>query len=187
MIKIICIFLSVSIFLSIPCVAQQIGTASGKGTIDKFIPGDAEGKTEAIPFSPRHSFAYKEGSGDSQSTWIVLSEVEPPMKEIMSAQDKAGARQKWCEKEHASFVALKLDAKFAVDLYFLCPGNGQVNTEMLSTSNGLDSITVNFETKTEDNLKGKLVGGEGSCPETNENGNYCTKKSDYAFDTTIVR
>jgi hypothetical protein len=44
-----------------------------------------------------------------------------------------------------SFVAVKLDAQGAVDLYFLCPADGRVQTEMLSTWNGLDSVVVTLD------------------------------------------
>lgn len=167
--------------------AQSVGSAAGSGLIERLIPGDPSGGSEQLAFSPHYSFAYTEGTGDRKSTWIVLTEKEPPLQTLLAAADRVEARRSWCEKEKASFVALKLDSKWAVDLYFICPGNGGVNTEMLSTINGLDSIIVNFDVKNDSRLKGSLIGGEGSCPDAQGNNAYCTKKSDYTFDAPIIK
>src|SRR5262249_27450530 len=114
--------------------AQQAGTATGKGTIERIVPGKAGAgpKRGKGSFTLHYSWAYSEGSGAAASTWIVLTEKEPPVKAWASAKDRADARRAWCEKERTSFVAVKLDSKWAVDLYFLCPANGGLNTEMLS-------------------------------------------------------
>lgn len=104
-----------------------------------------------------------------------------------SAKDRAEARRVWCEKEKASFVALKLDAAWNVDLYFLCPANGAVSTEMLSTWNGLDSVAVRFEVRDEKRLKGTLRTGSGSCPGADGGQTYCTPTGDYAFDASLSR
>src|SRR5438128_775242 len=101
--------------------AQQPGTATGKGTIELLTPS---GKSEMLGFSPRYSYAYSEGAGAKRSTWIVLTEKEPPLKIWSAAKDGAEARRGWCETEKTPFVALKLDAEWKVDLYFLCPANG---------------------------------------------------------------
>jgi hypothetical protein len=66
------------------------------------------------------------------------------VKSWTGVKDANEARRVWCEKEKTPFTALKLDAEDKVDLYFLCPANGGMNTEMLSTANGLDSIVVKF-------------------------------------------
>lgn len=84
-------------------------------------------------------------------------------------------------------MALKLDAQWEVDLYFLCPGNGRINTEMVSKINGLDSVIVKFDTKSDTRLAGTLVGGEGHCEATQAPYKYCTQESDYLFDAPIVR
>ncbi len=166
--------------------ADTPGTAAGRGTIERFIPGDESGNTEPVAFSPRFSFAYREGAGEKAFTWIVLTEKQPPVSELMSGQDSTDSRRGWCEREKASFVAVKLDSKMAVDLFFLCPGNGQNNMEMLSTANGLDSVVVSFESKSATRLKGSLKGGQGSCPDDAGVNRYCTQTSDYTFDAPIV-
>jgi hypothetical protein len=163
--------------------AQEVGTASGTGTIERFAPGsDAP---ERVSFAPRHAFAYSEGAGATKSTWIVLTDKTPPVKEWAAAKDRAEARRSWCEKEQASFVALKLDASWAVDLYFLCPANGRVNTEMLSSANGLDSIAVQLETRDDRRLKGRLRTGQGSCPGADGGQAYCTPTGDFAFNAPV--
>src|SRR5215510_10816114 len=121
--------------------AQESGTASGKGVMERIGPA----KSETVNFAPRFSWAYREGTGSKTSTWIVLTEKEPPVKSWTTAKDRAEARQAWCEKEKTPWVAVKLDARMKVDLYFLCPANGAVNTEMVSTANGLDSVVVKLE------------------------------------------
>lgn len=173
-----------------PLMAQDAGTASGKGTINRMVPGKTAAaedvKVEPVGFAPRYSYAYKDGKGDEASTWIVLTEKQPPLKDWMAVKDQAETRRLWCGKEKASFVALKLDAKMKVDLYFLCPANGLVNTEMLSSANGLDSIAVKLQTR-DKRLKGTLQTGQGSCPGPNGTQNYCTPTGDFAFDAPVVK
>ncbi len=171
--------------LSAPLAAQEIGTASGHGTISRQTGWNDKTKepvVEQVSFSPRFSYAYAEGTGTDRSQWIVLTEREPPLKSWEGMKDRAEARRLWCEKEKASFVAVKLDAQGAVDLYFLCPANGQVNTEMLSTWNGLDSVVVKLDGKDPKRIKGALRGGEGSCPDEKGGQAYCTLQDDYTFD-----
>lgn len=176
---------------ALPIVAQEAGTASGKGTIDRLVPGKtaaaADTAHEAVGFSPRFSYAYREGKGAAAATWIVLTEKQPPLKEWLAAKDQADTRRLWCGKEKASFVAVKLDEKMAVDLYFLCPGNGFVNTEMLNSANGLDSVALKFQTRDARRLKGTLRTGQGSCPGPNDTQVYCTPTGDFAFDAPVVR
>ena len=176
--------------VAFPLLAQDAGTASGKGTITRFVPGKTaaaeDAKSEPVAFAPRYSYAYREGKGEQASTWIVLTEKQPPLKDWMAAKDQAEARRLWCGKEKASFVALKLDAKMEVDLYFLCPANGLVNTEMKSSANGLDSIAPKLETR-DKRMKGTLQTGQGSCPGPSGNQAYCTATGDFAFDAPVLR
>lgn len=170
--------------------AQEIGTATGKGVIERLIPPKspgAEPTSEQVAFSPRFSYAYSEGTGAAKSTWLVLTEKEPPLKDWTGTKDRAEARRLWCGKEKTSFVALKLDAKSAVDLYFLCPANGSVSTEMLSTWNGLDSVAVKFETRDGKRMKGTLRTGQGSCPGADGKQAYCTPTGDFPFDAPYSR
>lgn len=166
--------------------AQELGSASGRGTIDRLV-APASGSSELVVFSPHYSYAYSEGTGAKSFTWIVLTEKEPPVKTWASAKDRAEARRLWCAKEKTSFVAVKLDAAWNVDLYFLCPANGAVNTEMLSTMNGLDSIVVKFEVRDGKRLKGTLRTGTGSCPGADSGQTYCTPTGDYAFDAPLSK
>jgi hypothetical protein len=117
----------------------------------------------------------------------VLTDKTPPLKDWAGAKDRAEARQIWCGKEKASFVALKLDAKMAVDLYFLCPADGVINTEMLSSWNGLESVVVKFETRDAKRLKGTLRSGQGSCPGADGKDAYCTPTGDFAFDAPFIK
>jgi hypothetical protein len=168
-----------ALYLSVaPLAAQETGSAGGHGTI--------AGPAGDVPFSPKYSYAYTEGTGAEKYTWIVLTEKEPPLKSWAAVKDRAEARRLWCEKEKAPFVAVKLDAKWAVDLYFLCPGNGQINTEMVSSWNGLESVVVKLEKPDGTRLKGTLRGGEGACGE-NDKQDYCTQQDDYTFDAPVLR
>ena len=65
-------------------IAQEAGKAAGKGEL-------ARGE-EKVAFSPRYSYAYAEGNGPKRSTWIVLTEKEPPLKAWAAAKDRAEAR-----------------------------------------------------------------------------------------------
>jgi hypothetical protein len=82
-------------------------------------------------------------------------------------------------------VAAKLDAKNEVDLYFLCPANGGVNTEMVSTINGLKSVELHLAPGDGKRLKGTLRTGQGNCPDKNGKDAYCTPSGDYVFDAPI--
>jgi hypothetical protein len=171
--------------LSAPLAAQEIGTAGGRGTITRQTGWNDETKeavVEEVSFSPRFSYTYAEGTGADQFQWIVLTEKEPPLKSWAGLKNQAEVRRLWCEKEKASFVAVKLDAQGAVDLYFLCPANGQVNTEMLSTWNGLGSVVVTLESKDPKRMRGTLRGGEGACQDEESRQAYCKPQDDYTFD-----
>jgi hypothetical protein len=169
-----------------PVAAQESGTASGGGTIIA-VPATPNSDEQRVSFRPKYSFAYVEGQGADQFTWIVLTENEPPLKEWVAAKDRAAARQQWCEKQKESFVAVKLNAQKEVDLYFLCPPGAAVsNTEMVSTTNGLKSVSVKLTQKDAKRLKGTLVGGMGNCPNESEMPIYCEQTSDYTFDAPML-
>ena len=171
-------------FAARPAAAQEIGTASGKGRIIS-MPASPTAEEQQVAFSPRYAFAYVEGEGNDRSTWIVLTEKEPPLKAWAAARDREKARQQWCQSEETGFVAVKLDAKNEVDLYFLCPpGAAFSNTEMVSTINGLKSVDLQFKQDGK-RLKGTLRGGEGNCPAGGKSA-YCTTTSDYAFDAPLL-
>ncbi len=163
----------------------QVGSASGKGTIERIVE-PMTGKSEQVTFQPRYSYAYSETAAGTSFTWIVLTEKEPPLKAWAAAKDRAEARRLWCEAEKASFVAVKLDADWKVDLYFLCPANGAVNTEMLSSWNGLESVVVDFEVRDGKKLKGTLRTGSGACGD-GEAWTYCTPTGDYTFDAPLSK
>lgn len=169
---------------ALPLAAQEIGTASGKGTITSY-PASPQAKGQRVDFAPRYAFAYVDGNLHNRYTWIVLTEKEPPLKAWAGSKDRAAARQQWCKDEKAAFVAIKLDAKNVVDLYFLCPpGAAMSNTEMVSTINGQKSVDVKVKQDGK-RLKGTLRGGEGYCA-VNDKSGYCTTTSDYRFDAPLL-
>lgn len=165
--------------------AQEVGSAGGKGTIERIVE-PRTGKSEQVTFQPRYSYAYSETAAGKKFTWIVLTEKEPPLKSWTAAKDRAEARRLWCGAEKTSFAAVKLDADWKVDLYFLCPGNGAVNTEMLSTWNGLDSVVVGFDVRDGKRLKGTLRTGSGACGDQ-ESQAYCEATGDYTFDAPLSK
>jgi hypothetical protein len=164
-------------------LAQESGTATGKGVMERAGPA----KSEMVNFAPRFSWAYREGMASKASTWIVLTEKEPPAKDWIAAKDRAEARRAWCEKEKTPWVAVKLDAQMKVDLYFLCPANGGLNTEMVSTINGLDSVVVKLQPGNGGRLKGTLRTGQGNCPTSSGADAYCTPTGDYKFDAPLSK
>jgi len=167
-----------------PLAAQVIGTASGRGSIVS-MPSSPTAMEQRVNFVPRFAFAYVEGKGDERATWIVLTEKDPPLKAWADSRDRIAARQQWCQKEKAAFVAVKVDARNAVDLYFLCPpGAAFSNTEMVSAWNGLESVVVQF-IREGDRLKGTLRCGAGNCP-VNGKSAYCVTLSDYRFDAPML-
>ena len=180
--RLVSAFALAGLFLTVSVSAQQASTASGKGTIGRLKPS---GDVEQVPFAPRHTFAYAETSHGEKSTWLVLTEKEPPVKAWMAAKDREEARRAWCEKEKTPFVAVKLDHDLNVDLYFLCPANGGVNTEMVSSWNGLPSVEMRWEIRGDQRLKGSFRTGSGSCPDANGKQAYCTPTGDYAFDAAL--
>lgn len=160
-------------------LAQPAGPATGSGSLE--VPGSEARR----PFAPRFAHAYAEGTGARRSTWLVLTEREPPLKAWTAAKDRAEARRLWSERERAAFLAVKLDAEGKVDLLFACPANGLVNTEMLSTWNGLDSVQVAFEVRDGRRLKGTLRTGSGACPGPDGRPVYCTATGAYGFDAPL--
>ncbi|HXH38475.1 MAG TPA: hypothetical protein VNN08_07595 [Thermoanaerobaculia bacterium] len=165
--------------------AQDAGSASGQGTIDRlsWVKDAKEPTVEKVAFAPRYSYAYREGTGSTAMTWLVLTEQPPPLEAWARAKDRAEARRLWSEKEKASFIAVQLNAQGGVELIFLCPGNGNVNTEMVSTINGLASVVVTITARDDGRLKGTLSCGEGACDDPPV---YCTKKGDYVFDAPLL-
>ncbi len=150
------------------------------------VPSTPERQEQRVDFSPRYAYAYIERKGGQRYTWLVLTDKEPPLKAWAGSKDRTSARQMWCQKENAGFVAVKIDAKQEVELYFLCaPGAAASNTEMVSTINGLKSVDVRFTKNDGRRLKGTLRGGEGNCP-VNGKDAYCTQTSDYVFDAPIL-
>jgi hypothetical protein len=171
---------------ALPIAAQEIGTASGRGTIISG-PAQPDSKEQTVSFAPRYAFAYVEGKGADRFTWIVLTEKEPPLKAWAGSKDRVAARQQWCQKEKAGFVAVKIDAEQKPDLYFLCPpGAAMSNTEMVSSANGLKSVEVQFTQKDAKRLKGRLRGGVGNCPTADGVSAYCEQTSDYTFDAPML-
>ena len=186
--------LALALALCLPTLsmaAQEAGTASGKGTIDREVPGKTAGAVdavyEAVSFSPHFSCVYREGKGAAAETWIVLTEKQPPVKDWLAAEDRLEKLRLWCGKEKASFVAVNLDEKMAVDGAFLCPANGRVTSEGLNTANGLESIVLKFQTRDAKRLKGTLRTGQGSCPGPNGTQVYCKPTGDFAFDAPVAR
>ena len=168
-----------------PLLAQDAGSAGGKGIIKRVAPSG----TDTVAFAPRYAFAYAERTGPKTFTWIVLTEKQPPLGAWSAAKDRAEARRTWCEKEKTPFVAVKLDSDWKVDLYFLCPANGSVNIEMLNTMNGLESVVVKFDARDDKRLKGTLRTGQGSCPGPPDGTGqaYCEPTGDYTFDAPMTK
>lgn len=183
--------LAATIYLATaPLAAQEAGSAGGRGTITRQTGWNAEKQepvVEQVSFSPHYSYAYTDGTGADKVTWLVLTEKEPPLKSWATAKDRAEARRLWCEKEKTPFVAVELNAQWGMELYFLCPADGKITTEMLSSWNGLESVVVKLETPDGKRLKGTLRGGEGSCPDQNGEQVYCTPQDDYTFDAPVLR
>lgn len=176
------------LLLSATLANAQSGSASGIGTLRRVQagakPGPENWVTTDVMFEPRHSFAYTEGSGATKSTWIVLTEKAPPAKEWLAAKDRAEAREQWGTKEKAAFVAVKLDPEMKVDLLFLSSGPGQLDTQMVSSWNGLQSARVEFDGKPGKRLLGALRGGNGSCSKDGKL-DFCERKFNYSFDVSL--
>ncbi len=174
-----------------PMAAQEAGTASGKGTMERSVPGKTAGPTkevyETVEFVPRFSFACRDGSGAEAETLIVLTEKPPPVKDWLAAEDRLNALRIWSGKEKASFAALELDDKMAVAYYFVCSGDGRVTSKGLNVANGLESIVLKLLTRDAKRLKGTLKTGEGNCPGPNGASAYCETTGDFAFDVPIAR
>lgn len=191
MIRPLPLFVSILLLSAGAAAAQTAGTAGGTGTIVRFSANPDKGNPapieEKVAFAPRFSYAYTEKVGATTYTFLVLSEKEPPIATLHKGGDRAEARRVWCEKEKASFVAVMLEPDFAVNLYFLCPGNGNVNTEMVNTANGLESVALTFSQKDGKRLKGTLRTGQGSCSSGEGPADYCEKTGDFVFDAPFVK
>lgn len=171
-------------------VAAQLGSADGAGIMGRPVDiADPPGWAfEPMAFAPRHSVAYREGTRADRRTWIVLTEREPPVAEWARSSDPAAARLAWCHGQSAAFVALALDAEQHVVQLDLCPGKG-LQTEMVSSANGLDSVAVELESSPPQRIVGRIRGGELGCSETGPAGEqvsvYCEVTEDYSFDAPL--
>lgn len=176
------------LLLSATLANAQSGSAGGIGALQRVQagakPGPENWVTAEVIFEPRHSFAYTEGSGATKSTWIVLTEKAPPAKAWLAAKNRAEAREQWGANEKAAFVAVKLGPEMKVDLLFLSSGPGQLDTQMVSSWNGLQSAKVEFDSKPGKRLHGALRGGIGSCSKDGKQ-DYCERKFIYTFDVTL--
>ncbi|MEO8432558.1 MAG: hypothetical protein ABI592_13680 [Acidobacteriota bacterium] len=175
---------------ALPAVAQQFGTASGKGTMNRSVPHpkseSLDDAYEKVSFSPRFSFAFREKKATETSTWIVFTEKQPPVKEAL-ASNRLETLRLWCGKEKSSFIAMSLDGKMAPQSYFLCAGDARITSEGVNVANGLASIVVKFQTQTANRLKGTLRTGQGSCSQPDGPPRYCEDTGDFTFDAPIVR
>ena len=182
---------ALALFPVLPAVGQEIGTASGKGTMERKVPGsksaELEKAYETVSFSPRFSFASREGKGAEAATWVVLADKQPPVKDWLASTDQLNMLRLWCGKEKASFVAMSLDAKMAPNYYFLCPGDGRVTSEGFNVANGLESIVMKFQARDAKRLKGTLRTGQGNCSKSDGPQVYCKPTGDFAFDAPIIR
>lgn len=169
--------------------AVEPGKASGSGTIDRIRPNPAapdQPTTEKVPFTARTSWAYHVAIGGKTYTWLVLADQEPPAATYLYAANLNEARRTWCARARASFVAVMLTPEGEVNLTELCAGDGEVNTEMLSRANGLDSTVVTLTSHDRRHLAGALRMGRGSCPGAGDQAEYCEKTGDFVFDAPFV-
>ncbi len=191
--------LGFSLALTFTSAAQTAGTASGQGSITTMHAAAPDSAGQMLSqrqteFKPIFSIAYTETMRATQSTWIVLTEKTPPLKALLESQDRFAALESWCKSEKTAFVALKLEAQSGltngvVDLYFLnhCKSEKtSTNTEMLSSTNGLDSIKVQFTQNNAKRLQGSLLGGVGNCPLENGDSAYCEQRSNYVFNAPML-
>lgn len=179
-------FVIAAILLGRDLRAQDLGTASGAGKIEVILPSDPEGGAIPDPvfqnFNPIYSFAFED---DKKFTWLVLTEKKPDGGAWSKSAQPEEFGRLWCEKEKTPFVAVKLDKNFAVELLFLCPANGGLNTEMLNTANGLESIVVSLSERSAQKLKGTLTLGQGSCPDESGQNAYCDPRGNFSFDAPV--
>lgn len=173
----------------LPLVAQEVGTASGKGTMKRAVPGSTSAKLDeaykTVDFSPRFAFASREGKGADAETWIVLTEKQPPVKEWLASEDKMNVLGLW--KQKLPFIAMSLDSKMAVAYYFVSSGDGLVSSEGVNVANGLESIVLKFQARDVKRLKGALRTGVGNCSKSSGPQVYCETTGDFTFDAPIVR
>ena len=172
-----------------PLVAQLFGSASGHGTLERSTgrPGSTAPTQEQVSFSPRYSSAFGEGSGADRMTWIVFTEKEPAVAAWAKAGDFLDTLRLWCANEKASFVAVEVNAEAGAEYFFLCPGDGRVESKGVNVANGLVSVVVTLDRRDPKRVKGTLRAGEGSCPDARGKQDYCSDKQDYAFDAPISK
>src|SRR4051812_10374779 len=84
-----------------PSKAQNLGMASGEGKIEMIQPAAPSGalpEPKYAKFAPVHAGAFKKG----ESTWIVLTEKEPTLKDWAASAAPEDTGRQWCEKEKAA-------------------------------------------------------------------------------------
>lgn len=161
--------------------AQAVGTATGKGMLDK--------SGTPVPFAPRVASAHMQNipALKVSFTWIVLTEKAVPAGMLAGATDHTEALAQWCGKEKTPFAAVQLDADGEINSYVTCAANGGTNTEMVNTANGLASIVVKIAGRDALHIKGSLKTGTVGCSAPNGSSVYCTATGDYTFDAAFVK
>ena len=136
---------------------------------------------EKVIFEPQYGYAYSLTTGAKKQTWLLLTDEDPKSIDWKAAKDRAESLRLWCKAKEAGFVLVELDGEGAPQLLTQCPANGAIEMEMISVMNRLPSVQMFYEINDGKRIRGRLLGGIGSCGEME----YCEKTKEYYFDVTL--
>ncbi len=136
---------------------------------------------EPVVFEPRYRYAYSVTTGAKKQVWLLMTDEDPVSINWNAAKDRVEALRLWCGSKKAGFVLVELDTEGVPQLLTQCPANGGIAIEMISVINGLPSIQMYYEINDGKRLRGRLLGGTGTCGDKE----YCEKTKEYYFDVTL--
>lgn len=82
---------------------------------------------------------------------------------------------------------VEVNTEAGAEYFYLCPGDGTVESKGVNVANGLASVVVALDPRDPKRLKGTLHAGEGSCSDAQGKQDYCSDKQDYAFDAPLPK
>ncbi len=178
-------YLKTRVFL-LAALAAAAGSLLAKDSVDSVngvglitVPESAEYPKGLKVFDPTHVYATR--SSEPARIWILVTDRDASAVEWRKAADRSDVLRAWCETDSASFLLFELDTKGVPEMMYSCGGSGALSTAMISTWNGLASVSPTFEELGDKHIRGRILMGSGWCGDDT----YCEKNGDLMFEVEV--
>lgn len=162
---------------AMPCIAANLGKASGEGVMS----GDIEQTAAADRFKPTHAYAWKEALGTRQKTIIYLFDREVPADQWTDAENRTAAISAWMVNNKATVVSWTLDNQGMPTNVMSCGADGSCRSSGNSELSGVPSLVAEIKSDAAGTLSGTLGQGTPACGDK-----WCSTTSRYSIDTTLA-